>query len=150
MVIDRIENSARYDVLGNGIALALRALREGHLVRREAGRYDLMGDAVYALVQAYETKPREQGVWEAHRKYIDVQFVAEGTEVMAYANLADLKPRQPYDDANDYALFDGLGSFVTVSSGMFTIFYPEDAHMPGLAAASPEPVEKVVVKVRVS
>jgi len=49
----------------------------------------------------------------------------------------------------DVASLAGDGNFLTVSAGMFVIFFPQDAHMPYLAAAAPGPVRKIVLKVRV-
>lgn len=37
------------------------------------GRMELDGDNPSALVQEYVTKLAEKGLWEIHRKYIDVQ-----------------------------------------------------------------------------
>ena len=114
------------------------------------GKIPIQGDQIYALVQDNTTKTRDQGVWEAHRKYIDVQFVAAGVEEMGYANIQTLTVKQPYDEQVDYALFDGSGSFVTVAAGSFTIFFPEDGHIPGSAVdGQPAAVRKVVVKVAV-
>ncbi|MGE0609186.1 MAG: YhcH/YjgK/YiaL family protein, partial [Pirellulales bacterium] len=107
-------------------------------------------EQLFALVQDNTTKPREHGVWEAHRKYIDVQFVASGTEEMGHANIHGLTVKQPYDEPRDVALFTGGGSYVVVPAGCFTIFFPEDGHIPGLALGNqPAPVRKVVVKVAV-
>ena len=77
---------------------------------------------------------RTQGTWEAHRKYIDVQFVAAGVEEMGYANVKTLTIKKSYDERDDYSLFDGAGSFVTIPTGSFTFFFPEDGHIPGAAA----------------
>lgn len=146
MIIDRIENAALYGGLGQRIALALASVR----AKRETGRYDLDGDKVYALVQQYETKPQSAGKWEAHRKYIDVQYVAAGIERIGWANIHRLKLSEPYDDSRDVAFYKGEGDFVTVPAGWFVILFPEDAHMPCTALDKPAPVTKVVVKVRVS
>ena len=79
-----------------------------------------------------------------------MQFVAAGVEQMGYANINTLTVKNPYDEQADYALFDGRGSFVTVPAGSFTIFFPEDGHIPGSAVdEQPAAVRKVVVKVAV-
>jgi biofilm protein TabA len=118
--------------------------------RLEAPRhYDIDGDKIYALVQHYETKPREKGKWEAHRLYLDVHYVAAGIETLGYAPVGNLTAIQAYEPADDYTLFRGHGDFVTASAGMFVVFFPEDAHMPCLACETPVPVRKVVVKVAV-
>ena len=150
MIVDTLDNSTRYFVHGDRIATALKYLRDNDCTALPVGNIPIQGDQIFALVQDNTTKLREQGVWEAHRKYIDVQFVAAGVEEMGYANIQTLTVKKPYDEQADYALFDGCGSFVTVPAGSFTIFFPEDGHIPGSAVdGKPAAVRKVVVKVAV-
>ncbi len=150
MIIDSLKNASRYFVLGERIALALKYLANNDCTTLPVGKIPILGEQIYALVQDNTTKPRDQGVWEAHRKYIDVQFVAAGVEEMGYANIQTLTVKKPYDEQADFALFTGSGSFVTVPAGSFTIFFPEDGHIPGSAVDDqPAAVRKVVIKVAV-
>ena len=150
MIVDRLDNAALYFGLGERITLALKFLKDNDCTKLAVGKIPLQGDQIFALVQDNTTKSRDQGVWEAHRKYIDVQFVAAGVEEMGYANIKTLTIKKPYDEKDDYASFDGAGSFVTVPAGCFTIFFPEDGHIPSSAVdAKPAAVRKVVVKVAV-
>ena len=87
MIVDKIENARLYTQLSKPIAKALEALKEQNLSELADGRHDIDGDNIFLLSQRYETKPFEQGKLEAHRKYIDVQFVAAGREILAYAPL---------------------------------------------------------------
>ena len=87
------------------------------------GKYDLMGDKLFVRMQEYATNPPEASLWEAHRKYIDIQFMLSGTEEQFWAPISSAKPD--------------------------TIFYPEDLHMPSCAHGSIATVQKVVVKVAV-
>ena len=147
MIIDRIENRARYHKLGPGIGAALEYLAQTDFAGLAPGRYDIDGDSVYALVQHYETRPREKGLWEAHRRYIDVQYVAAGIETMGYAPLDSMAVSQAYAPEKDCVLFSGNGDFMTVRAGTFVVFFPQDVHMPCLVKVTPGPVRKVVVKV---
>ncbi len=149
MIIDSIKNAALYKGTGARIQMALEYLAKTDFEPLAPGRYDIDGGNVYALVQHYRTKPRETGLWEAHRRYIDVQYVAAGIESMGYAPIGNLTVTQPYSSEKDCELFSGAGDFVTVRAGTFAIFFPGDGHMPCLAAAAPAPVRKVVVKVAV-
>lgn len=150
MITDTLDNAARYFALGERIAMALKYLSDNDCTKLSVGKIPIQGDQIFALVQDNTTKSRDQGVWEAHRKYIDVQFVAAGVEEMGYANIRTLTVKKPYDEQADYALFDGTGSFVTVPVGSFSIFFPEDGHIPGSAVdGKPAAVRKVVVKVAV-
>lgn len=149
MILDIIENTFLYDGLGPRIAAGLEWLCETDLAELEPGRYEIRGDECYALVMNYETRPKEQGAWEAHRKYIDIQHIISGTELMGYAHIEGLNASTDYDEAKDAIILTGSGDFLTVSAGGFVIFYPHDAHMPSISAGSPQPVKKAVIKVRV-
>ena len=107
------------------------------------------GENVFALVLHLETKPKKGAFWEAHRRYIDVQYLFEGAERMGRADLRALKPCAEYDAENDFLKLKGKGDFFTVPAGTFAVFWPHDAHMPGLAVQELKPVKKAVVKVLV-
>jgi len=149
MIIDHIRNAALYQDVGRRVGTALGYLAKTDFATMAPGRYDIDGNNVYALVQQYETKPRGKGPWEAHRQFIDVQYVADGLETMGYAPIGTLAVTREYSAKDDCILLAGTGDFVTARAGMFIIFFPEDAHMPCLAAEAPVPVHKVVIKVAV-
>ncbi|HEY2839157.1 MAG TPA: YhcH/YjgK/YiaL family protein [Pirellulales bacterium] len=147
MVLDRLDQSAAYESLNPRLSKAFAFLRTFDLLRAEPGRHEIDGDDVFALLQEYKTKPETEGIWESHRRYMDVQYVIAGVERMGYANVRSLAPRDEYNAERDLIFHDGEGSFVTVQAGMFTIFAPQDGHMPCLAAGEPALVRKVVIKV---
>lgn len=147
MIVDHIDNAHLYYGLGPRFEKALRYLAETDLAGTAPERYDLDGDDLFALVQEYQSKPRAEGFWEAHRKYADVQFVVSGAEHMGYAPIASLQAGE-YDGEKDFLKLGGDGAFIEMGAGTFIILHPQDAHMPGMAITSPEPVKKVVVKVR--
>ena len=101
---------------------------------------------------AHRTKPVAERVYESHRKYIDIQYMLRGREIMVWAPLASMKTvTMPFDESKDAALYalipDGVP--VEVRAGQYAIFYPDDAHIPSCAWGEPEEILKVVVKVRV-
>lgn len=148
MIFDHIKNSQSYAQMGPRMALALETLANTDWATVPEGRLDVKEDEVFALVQRYTSRPIEQGKWEAHRKYIDVQFVAAGQERIAFAQLDEMSVDQPYDEKRDCMLLQGLGQFVTVPAGHFMILMPHDAHMPCIADGLPKAVTKVVMKVK--
>ena len=154
MILDRLENAKLYRPLSANIMLALDYLRRTDFSQVPAGRQDVLDDRVWAIVQRYRPKPLTEIVWEAHRQYIDVQYVAVGAERMGYAPLDErLDVRRAYDVQKDAILFDAAGDFFTLSAGGFAIFTPYDVHAPGLATDLPEnaaEVCKVVMKCRVA
>ena len=149
MIIDCIDNASFYYGVDKRLIPAFKFLKEKNLAEMEPGKYEIDGSNIYALVQSYETKPEENGVWEAHRKYIDVQYLVSGTERVGYANQATMTVCREYAEAEDCLLLKGKGNFFLLEPNNFVVFMPQDAHMPGLAATGPMMVKKVVVKVKI-
>lgn len=148
MIIDRLTNSNLYTALHPRIKSAFDYLQKTDFSALQAGKYEIDGLNLYAMLQQYETKPKSQGVWEAHRRYIDLQAVLQGTEILGYANTSRLTPGA-YEPAKDFLPLSGEGDFLTLQSGSFVLLFPEDAHMPGIAFGLPQPVKKIVVKIAV-
>ena len=154
MILDRLENAGLYRPLGKEIALALDYLCRTDFSQTPNGRYELDADRVFALVQRYRPKPLAEARWEAHRQYVDVQYVVQGFERIGYTPLVDGLPvQQAYDSQKDVVFYNAKGDFLTVSAGSFAIFTPHDVHAPGVAsdlAEAASEVCKVVVKCRVA
>jgi YhcH/YjgK/YiaL family protein len=146
MIIDHIKNAAQYAGLGKRIQAGLEWLAATDFSVMAPGRYELDGNNLYALVQTYDTRDPALGKWEAHRRYIDIQYVVSGREKMGYAEISTLVG-SGYDAEKDFQLLVGEGDFLTCGPGTFILFAPQDAHMPCLAADKPQTVTKVVVKV---
>ncbi|MBL7107007.1 MAG: YhcH/YjgK/YiaL family protein [Phycisphaerae bacterium] len=151
MIIDAIDNINLYKGLSNRLAVALEILTEDGLAEKADGRYEVDGDDIFYMIQRYKTLPLEEARLEAHRKYIDVQFVADGREVVGYAPTDAMQVCDGYNEDNDAAFYQ-LPDNVTelkLNSGMFCIFYPQDAHAPCRYTDSPSDVTKIVIKVKV-
>jgi YhcH/YjgK/YiaL family protein len=148
MIIDRISNSHLYYAVHSRFKRAFDYIHQINTDTIPVGKYEIDGEAMYVLVQEYNTKLKEQGVWEAHRRYIDLQYVVQGAEGMGYANINHLQQGE-YDASKDFLPLQGDGDFFTLHSGCFVLLLPEDAHMPGMAIGSPTPVKKIVVKISV-
>jgi YhcH/YjgK/YiaL family protein len=116
------------------------------------GRIEIDGARVYALVQSYESLPVEAAKFEAHKKYLDIQFVLAGEEIIGWAPLPRMVETTPYNEAKD--VFNGKVplegmSRVQLSAGELAVLYPSDAHAPKIAVGQPGQVKKIVVKVAV-
>jgi YhcH/YjgK/YiaL family protein len=149
MIYDHLSRSALYHSISPRLASAFTALRDGKLNDAPLGRHDIDGDRVFALVQSYEAKPREKGLWEAHRNYIDLQYIVAGTELMGHARWEEATTTQPYNPEKDYELFAAEGAFLRFEPGMFAVFFPHDLHMPAITSGTAATVRKIVVKVGV-
>jgi YhcH/YjgK/YiaL family protein len=148
MIFDVLDNHALYTGLGNHISAGLDFLLENDLTSLPVGRMEIDGDNLYALVQEYQTKSPEQGVWEAHRRYIDIQYVISGRERMGFASIRTMQLEE-YIPERDFQPMSGAGNDLVLFANSFVILYPDDGHMPGMRINAPEKVRKVVLKVKI-
>jgi len=146
MIIDQLTNSHLYYPLSHRIKIAFDYLHQTDLSSLSIGRYEIDGENIFAMLQQYTSKPRNQGFWEAHRRYMDLQVVIQGAELIGYANIASLSKGE-YDLSKDFIPLFGDGAFLTLQPGNFALLMPEDAHMPGIAVDSPSPIKKIVIKI---
>lgn len=116
-----------------------------------AGDHPIKDRDIFASVSRYETKPRQAGYPEAHRRYADIQLLLAGSETIEWFTLGGLTERTPYDPGRDITFFerpDTPEGLVTLRPGLFVIFMPSDAHMPQLrAGVAGVAVTKIVIKV---
>jgi biofilm protein TabA len=131
---------------GSPVQERVRRLAEGDVEKID------LGGGTFVLEQSYETKLRADGFFESHRKYIDVQTMLEGEELMEFADRARMKVRQPYNPDRDLIVYEDStdSSQLRVFPGQAAIFFPDDVHMPTLRIRSePVRVRKCVVKIPV-
>ena len=88
-------------------------------------------------------------VAEAHRKYMDIQYIVKGKEVMGWADLADCKIVGEFNEEKDIGKYEGNFEYITINEGICYVAFPEDAHMPGRHLDVPNDFVKVVVKLKV-
>lgn len=145
MIFDDLSNSSLYSGITPRLKMAFDYLTSTDLAALPVGRIDLDGSHLYVLVQEYTTKPLEEGKWEAHRRYLDVQYMFSGCERIDFALLESMNLGE-YILEKDFQAMTGSGNPLNLVAGSFAIFFPQDAHMPGLAVGTPFQVRKVVVK----
>lgn len=117
----------------------------------ETGVY-IINPRVKAMVSEYSTKVVSEFGYEAHRKFIDIQYLITGEEKICCLPLEFLKEKKLYNEEQDAAFYEET-SFkpheLLIGNGYFAIFSPKDGHMPQLCVNEPKMVKKVVVKVKI-
>lgn len=148
MIFDTLENIKNYKGLGR-VYTALKFLAETDFSQMELGRYELEGNDIYYMVQSYDTDPTKT-VAEAHKKYIDIQFMVEGEELIGVAPISCEKSETQAIPENDVWFYECKTETITLIEGSFMVLYPNDLHCPGVATNNKAMTcRKVVVKVKV-
>ena len=149
MVYGYLKDADTYEGISEGIAQGFIALKEMDIENLAPGNYETQAEGITLGVQVYESKLPENARLEAHRKYIDIQYVVSGCEKIGILPLSFAGKETEANEEKDIWFYEGKGDEITVREGQFMVIYPEECHAPGIAIDSPSPVKKIVVKVPV-
>jgi len=150
MIIDKFKNIDLYSELSERISKAINFLQETDFSNFEPGRIEIDNDNIFALLSEYQTKNPDDCRLEAHRKYIDIQYIVSGSELIGYAPLNNQTVIEKYSEEKDVIFFEGKTSLMRLDAGMFAVFFPDDLHKPCIQAKkTSKTVQKVVVKIAV-
>ncbi|MVT11179.1 YhcH/YjgK/YiaL family protein [Chitinophaga tropicalis] len=151
MIIDTLRNAALYANLGAKFVKAFDYLQQTDFSKVAKGKYEIEGTDIFAIVNEYDTIDTAGEQMESHKKYIDVQYIVSGEELIGHDFLRNQSPSREYDETTDFMLFGETPSFFSkLEAGMFAIFFPTDLHMPNIKVKDPVPVKKVVIKISVT
>ncbi len=147
MILDHIKNLNNYKFLSDPLIRALEIIRDTDFSVLEDKTYEVEGRDLFFFIQSYETKTVNDTP-EAHRQYIDIQYIICGKEQIGIAQL-DTAEEIEARHQNDIWFYHCPMDLITVSEGMFAVFFPNDAHAPCISpSAEPNSVRKCVFKVR--
>jgi biofilm protein TabA len=152
MIVDRLEEAKQYCRLHPGFDAAFDLLTSTPYDELGPGRHEVMGESLVLIIDHVETSRPDAGRLEAHRKYIDVQYIIPGKEAVAQEfgwrpTATCGKAAVPFDKEKDIVFFaDKPELQFTLPPGYFAVFFPGDAHAPMLASGT---IRKAVVKVAV-
>ncbi|RGH38907.1 MULTISPECIES: YhcH/YjgK/YiaL family protein [Clostridia] len=151
MIFDKVENLNNYEEIRPYVEQIKEFIARVEKEKLPTGRYELLGDKLFALVQFYKTKEFDGGKMEAHKKYADLQYIVEGNERI-YVDFSDElileEDRTPREDILFFRKRNHHG-YNILSCGTFGYYAPQDAHMPCIENIEKESVKKIVFKIAV-
>ena len=132
MIVDRVKNINLYFKFSERLAKGLEVLKTPGLAEKEDGKYEVDGDNIYYMISRYKTKNVSEAKFETHKKYIDIQAVLKGKEIIGYAHLSELKETVPYKE--DIQFFETPADYLELklSAGMFAVLFPDDWAYAGM------------------
>jgi biofilm protein TabA len=127
---------------------AFAFLRDQDLDEIKPGKYPISGEEVFATVTEAPSKKMEDVKWESHKKYIDLQYIIKGKEIIGVADASKATITKPY--TVDVINYDADGKYYTTEPGKFFLFFPNDAHRPTIKVDGYDVVKKIVIKIQVA
>lgn len=150
MLYETIEAALNAADKSSRLYQALCALQRCDAATLQKGRNEVCGEEIYINRMEYTTANPEEKIWEAHRAYYDVHCVLQGEERVQLSPLSAMTAKEAYHPEGDHQLFDGPAQQeILLKPGAILICGPEDVHKVGVAANAPEPIQKMVMKVKI-
>lgn len=149
MIFDHQHYASRYLGLHPAIDEALTFIQDPVAIAQLSLGRQTISPQLDAIIDQYPTGQSQDRYLEAHRQFVDLQLMLEGSEMMQVATLTDQAPVQAYDEQKDFALYNLPGQMLHVPKNYFVIFMPQDAHLPCLGQPS-QMVKKLILKARIS
>lgn len=119
------------------------------LVNLPLGWQDLE-EGVRMNVMTFNTSSAKDKKAEMHRKFIDIQLLIEGEELIEYGlSQPNLAYYDIYREEDDYQLTPEIENKndLILKPNMFAIFFPYEPHKPGNSVEEDKYLKKLVVKV---
>lgn len=148
MILDKLENSGKYEHLHPLFKEAFDYLKSIDFSKAEPTKTELKGKDLFVMVSDSDLRAADNAKPEAHKKYIDIQLPISRPETFGWKARQDLShPIGNFDEEKDIQFFDDkTETQITVLPGNFLIFFPEDGHAPCIGEGQ---VRKVVVKIKI-
>ena len=146
MIVCPFKDIKRYEAVIPGLAEAVEAIEK--LTDLTPRTIELSGRNKI-LVQANTTKAAEGQLLEAHREFLDIQYILKGGETVGWAPIDTLTLDGEFNTAKDKGMYAGQCDFLDIRAGYCYVVFPEDAHMPGSHLDKPQDYVKLVVKLEV-
>lgn len=145
MVIGSLDQSARIESLHPAFKQVFDYIKAHDLLHAPLERVVLDGDRLFINNVEATLVPEDKQPLEAHRQYLDIHVLLEGSERIGWRDITDAgTPSKVYDEEGDYMLFDQRAStYVDLQPGQFAIVWPEDTHAPLIGEGK---VRKLIVK----
>jgi len=148
MIVDHITNAEKYYCTHKLFDKAFNYLKKINFEELADGKYPIVGESCFAIVNRYTTKKASESFAESHKKYIDIQYLVKGKEKIGYGYIKHFENKL-YDIETDLQKHEGSLDFITLNKNNFAVFFPDDVHMPGIIASDYEDVLKVVIKIAI-
>lgn len=149
MILDTICELKNYAHIHPGIPAVLSCIKKANLNLISVGKHEIIKEKLYVIVDISNGKGSSGAKLEIHKKFIDIQYAIEGTDIIGWKSAFSCQnPQSQFDDLKDIQFFsDTPDTWINLKEGMFTILFPTDAHAP---LAFDGQVRKAIFKVAVN
>ncbi|MGO4937956.1 YhcH/YjgK/YiaL family protein [Fundicoccus sp. Sow4_H7] len=147
MILDHIEHLKQYPDIYKKIDGVLQTVLTQQ--NYEVGQQYPFDNGFYFFVEG-ETLAADFGEYEAHQKYLDIQILLEGNELLYWSPIEALTETVAYDENKDITFFTGPSDHpFSITAGTAYVLFPWDGHKAGRHIVTPMTYKKAVIKIAI-
>jgi len=146
MIVDNLNNLEQYISLIPSLKHIIQFVEENPLSNLEPGTYEIYKDSISLNFKEYDTKTER--IIEIHQKTIEIQLIADGSELVGWNSFNNIKPIGKYSTEKDVLFVECPTQKMIATPELFFIFLPNEAHQYGLQKATSCPVKKAIIKIK--
>ena len=126
---------------------AFAFLNNPELAELKPGKYNIDSTFVFATISYADSYDSSKVKWEAHRKYLDLQYLISGSLFYAMAPYNKEEVSEPYKESTDMErVITNRGKYYKAAPGSLFVFFPSDAHK-SVKEHEGDIVKRVVIKI---
>ena len=148
MIVDSLQNSERIECIHPLFKKAFDYIKETDFSQVKDGKIETDDPGLYFSIVNIRGKDPQDATLETHQKYIDIQVPIVGVESIGWKAGDELMIiSEVYNEEKDVTFYhDFPTTYTKLYPGQFAIYFPEDAHAPGVGQGD---IRKVIAKVAI-
>jgi YhcH/YjgK/YiaL family protein len=146
MIKDSIHNIFLYQNISFDLKKIIEFIKVNKLNDFSEGIFEI-DENLFFIVSEYYTHSFNSSLFECHKKYIDLQILIKGNELISLAD-SFAKVIDAYDNNKDIQFFEANSSIdLNIKENEFIIIFPHELHQPGIINFNSSKVKKAVFKI---
>lgn len=135
------------------ISLCLDFIKKQNLKDMPLGKHFITDD-ISLNIEEYTTQQSNKKQFEAHKKFIDLQYMIFGNEIIEVCDILYLENATLYNEEKDVLFYENTKDKkyiqnLLLNSGEWVLLFPEDGHKPCIQYQNAQKVRKAVFKIPV-
>ncbi len=112
----------------------------------------IINEKIRANFIDYTKAPREDRLWEAHKKEYDLHYIISGNELIDLSTSSTMEKDEYHEEEDFYLLHGTQTETIKLEKGDFMLLILEEAHRTGILEETDDvtSVQKIVFKIRKS
>lgn len=147
MIFGTIDDLEKYKGLHSNLDKAIEFIQTKDIAQLPVGKTEIYDEQVFVNIMEADLVNEDSGIYEAHRRYLDLHVDIEGSERLLICNRTNSGVIKAYSEEDDYELMEGHKTCeCTLDNNHFAICMLTEPHKPCVSDENGK-IHKAVFKI---